>query len=32
MILTGGQVADVTQGGALIADIEVKHVIADKGI
>jgi transposase len=31
MILTGGQVADVTQGGALIAGFEVEHVIADKG-
>jgi transposase len=31
LILTGGQVADVTQGEALIADIEVEHVIADKG-
>ena len=31
LILTGGQVADVTQGGALIADIKVEHVIADKG-
>jgi transposase len=31
LILTGGQVADVTQGVALIADIEAEHVIADKG-
>jgi hypothetical protein len=31
LILTGGQVADVTQGGALIAGIGAGHVIADKG-
>lgn len=31
LILTGGQVADVTQGAALIDDIKVEHVIADKG-
>jgi transposase len=31
LILTGGQVADVTQGSALIAGIETEHVIADKG-
>jgi putative transposase len=31
LILTGGQVADVTQGGALIADVKVEHVIADRG-
>ena len=31
LILTGGQAADVTQGGALIAGIGAGHVIADKG-
>ena len=31
LILTGGQVADVTQGEALISDIKAGHVIADKG-
>lgn len=31
LILTGGQVADVTQGAALVAGIEAGHVIADKG-
>jgi transposase len=31
LIATGGQVADVTQGRALIAGIEAEHVIADKG-
>jgi transposase len=31
LILTGGQAAEVTQGEALIADIEVEHVIADRG-
>ena len=31
LILTGGQVADVTQGVPLIADIKAGHVIADKG-
>jgi len=30
-ILTGGQVADVTQGAALVANFEAEHVIADKG-
>jgi transposase len=31
LILTGGQVADVTQGAALVAGLEAAHVIADKG-
>ncbi len=31
LILTGGQAADVTQGGTLIAGIGAEHVIADKG-
>lgn len=31
VILTGGQVADVTQGAALVAGIKAEHVIADKG-
>ncbi len=31
LILTAGQVADVTQGQALVAGIEAEHVIADKG-
>jgi transposase len=31
LILTGGQVADVTPGGALIANIKVEPVIADTG-
>ena len=31
LILTGGQAADVTRVEALIADIKVEHVIADKG-
>jgi transposase len=31
LILTGGQVADVTQGGASIAGIRAEHVIADRG-
>jgi transposase len=31
LILTGGQVADVTQGGALVEGIGTEHVIADKG-
>jgi transposase len=31
LILIGGQVADVTQGVALVAGIEAGHVIADKG-
>lgn len=31
LILTGGQVADVTQGAALIADIPTTAVSADKG-
>ena len=31
LILTSGQAADVTQGEALIADIEVENVVADKG-
>jgi putative transposase len=31
LILTGGQVADVTQGAALVTGIEADHVIADKG-
>jgi transposase len=30
LILTGGQVADVTQGVSLIAGIKAGHVIADK--
>jgi len=31
LIATGGQVADVTQGKALISGIKSEHVIADKG-
>jgi transposase len=31
LILTGGQAADITQGAALVAEIEAEHVIADKG-
>jgi transposase len=31
LILTGGQVADVTQGAALVAGIGAEHVVADKG-
>ena len=31
LILTAGQVADVTQGAALVAKIETKAVTADKG-
>jgi transposase len=31
LIATGGQVADVTQGKALISGIKAEHVIADKG-
>ena len=31
LIVTGGQVADVTQGEALIEGHEAGHVIADKG-
>jgi transposase len=31
LILTGAQVADVTQGKALVAGIEAEPVIADKG-
>ena len=31
LILTSGQAADVTQGEALIADIEVENVVADQG-
>ena len=31
LIVTGGQVADVTQGEALIAGLKAGHVIADKG-
>jgi transposase len=31
LILTGGQVADVTQGAALVAGIDAEHVVADKG-
>jgi transposase len=31
LILTGGQVADVTQGAALVDGIDAEHVIADKG-
>ncbi len=31
MILTGGQVADVTQGAALVAAIPAGAVVADKG-
>lgn len=31
LILTGGQVADVTQGAALVSEIDAGHVIADKG-
>lgn len=31
VIATAGQVADVTQGEALISGLKVEHVIADKG-
>ena len=31
LIATAGQVADVTQGAALISGLKVEHVIADKG-
>jgi transposase len=31
LIATAGQVADVTQGEALVSGIEAEHVIADKG-
>ena len=31
LILTGGQVADVTQGAALVSGIGAEHVVADKG-
>ena len=31
LIVTAGQVADVTQGEALVAGIEAEHGIADKG-
>jgi len=31
LIVTAGQVADVTQGEALIAGLDAEHVIADKG-
>ncbi len=31
LILTGGQVADITQGAALVDGIEAEHVVADKG-
>ncbi len=31
LIATAGQVADVTQGEALVSGLEVEHVIADKG-
>jgi transposase len=31
LILTGGQVADVTQGAALVSGIGAGHVVADKG-
>jgi transposase len=31
LIATAGQVADVTQAGALMDGLEVEHVIADKG-
>jgi transposase len=31
LIVTAGQVADVTQGEALISGLEAGHVIADKG-
>ncbi len=31
LIATGGQVADVTQGKALISGIKAEHVIADRG-
>ena len=31
LIATGGQVADVTQGQALVSGIKAEHVIADKG-
>jgi hypothetical protein len=31
LIVTGGQVADVTQGEALVAGLKAEHVIADKG-
>ena len=31
LITTAGQVADVTQGEALVLGLKVEHVIADKG-
>ncbi len=31
LIVTAGQVADVTQGEALISELDAEHVIADKG-
>ena len=31
LIATGGQVADVSQGAALVSGIKAEHVIADKG-
>jgi transposase len=31
LIVTAGQVADVTQGEALISGLDAEHVIADKG-
>ena len=31
LIATAGQVADVTQGAALVSGLKVEHVIADKG-
>ena len=31
LILTGGQVADVTQGAALVSGIGAEHAVADKG-
>jgi transposase len=31
LIVTGGQVADVTQGQALVSGFKAEHVIADKG-
>ena len=31
LIATAGQVADVSQGEALVSGLQVKHVIADKG-
>jgi transposase len=31
LIRTGGQVADVTRGAALVAGIDAEHVIADRG-